>query len=55
MTGSEYIQEAIKNHGFVPDEREIANKTFAEFDGLTQNEYEAMRLVTFNAYQARRL
>lgn len=50
MTGPEYIQKAIKNHGFVLDEREIANKPFAEFDGLTQNEYNAMKLVTYNAY-----
>lgn len=55
MTGPEYIKEAIKNHGFIPDERDIANKTFTEYEGMTQNEYEAMRLVTYNAYQAPRI
>lgn len=52
LTGQDYIDKAIQDHGFVPDEREIANKPFAEFYGLTQNEYEAFKLVTYNAYQA---
>lgn len=37
------------------NERDIANKTFAEYEGMTQNEYEAMRLVTYNAYRAPQL
>lgn len=50
--GSRFIEEAIKKHGFIPEESDLYNIEFSELDGLTMNEYNAMRLVTYNAYQA---
>jgi hypothetical protein len=55
MTGKEYLYIAIRDHGFKPEEGELANTPYNEFDGFTLNEYNAMRLVTHNAYEAPKL